>query len=139
MLEAVDTFEVDGVTVTVSVITSGCELVDRVMVLKVVGTKSVTVTVFSGVVEVLEDSAGTEAIVVADVCVDESIVRVVWAVSVNVGVIVTVINPSDAEDSTAEPAELELATGVAPPRALPTVASSQQPICTPATVSIGRA
>ena len=39
MLDAAGTFIVDGITVTVSVITSGCEteLADRVAVLKVVG------------------------------------------------------------------------------------------------------
>lgn len=122
--------------VTVLVITSGCELVDRVTVLKVVGIYLVMVTVAAGV---LGDSAGTETILVVDVWVDESIVRVVWAVSVNVGVIVTVMNPSDPEDSAIELIELELAEGISPPRALPTVALSQQPICTPATVSIGNA
>lgn len=87
------------------------------------------VTVFSGdwldvevtAVEDDEEVGDVEMTAVEDVCVDGLSVMVVWAVSVNVGVIVTVIrDPTDVD---------ELATGgTSPPRALPTVASSQQPI-----------
>lgn len=105
------------------------------MVLKVVGTKSVTVTVFS------VGWAGAEGIVPEGACVDELTIRVVWAVLVNVGVTVIVIgSPSGTWDPVDEAAEVELDTGgAAPPSALRTVASSQQPICTPTTVFIGRA
>lgn len=120
-------------TVTVSVMASGTELeLDRVAVLKVVGMK-VTVTVFSGISEVLEDSVDVDAMVCEDCCADELMVTVVWAVSVNVGVIVTVIRVAS------ELAGAELVSGTAPPRALATVASSKHPTCTPATVSIGKA
>lgn len=91
----------------------------------------------------LEVSAGSGLAIDGDVWVDDPApaVTVVSAVLVMIGVTVTVTpSPPEPWDPVGELAAAELgAEGAAPPSALATVASSQQPICTPATVFMGRA